>query len=282
MTQNTDEWKEWRKGKIGCSDLPAIMGVSPWKTPLQLFEDKILGKESPLNPAMIRGSKMESEAREYINTKYNVNYKSVVIQDEDLDWLIASLDGYDPLCVQDPQILEIKCPGSQFHLTAMSGSVPSHYIPQVQGQMRVSGLDRLLYSSYFPNSCVEIVVERDDDYINNKLIPAAKAFKARLDGFEAPEASDKDRFEIDDPETKEMAIEYATLAFKTKNIEIEMKKLKEKIITKCSHNRNKIGNVYVSKFIRKGGIDYTKIPELKGIDLEQYRKNPMSYWVIGV
>jgi len=32
--------------------------------------------------------------------------------------------------------------------------------------------------------------------------------------------------------------------------------------------------------LRKGTVDYTKIPEIQGVDLEKYRKKAVSFWRI--
>ena len=37
LTQNTPEWLEFRRKKIGASDAPIILEVSTWKTPYQLW-----------------------------------------------------------------------------------------------------------------------------------------------------------------------------------------------------------------------------------------------------
>src|SRR3990167_9543260 len=35
------EWREVRRQGIGASDAPAIPGLSPWKSPIQLYADKL-------------------------------------------------------------------------------------------------------------------------------------------------------------------------------------------------------------------------------------------------
>lgn len=40
-----EEWLEWRKNGIGGSDAAVILGISPWKTPLQLYGEKVFGYE---------------------------------------------------------------------------------------------------------------------------------------------------------------------------------------------------------------------------------------------
>ena len=40
IEQQSPEWFEWRKTGITASDMPIIMGVSPYKTPWQLWAEK--------------------------------------------------------------------------------------------------------------------------------------------------------------------------------------------------------------------------------------------------
>ena len=64
LEQNTEEGFEFRKTKIGSSDAPIIMGESPWKTPQQLWEEKMGLKESSYeNAAIQRGKQLEAQAR---------------------------------------------------------------------------------------------------------------------------------------------------------------------------------------------------------------------------
>ena len=46
---------------------------------------------------------------------------------------------------------------------------------------------------------------------------------------------------------------------------------KEKLVTLAKHEREQGSGVLVTRYWKPGSIDYEKIPELKGADLEQYR-----------
>ncbi len=58
-------------------------------------------------------------------------------------------------------------------------------------------------------------------------------------------------------------IEYQLLA--------ELKILSDNVPSRC-------GNFVFDCIMRKGLVDYSKIPELQGIDLEKYRKEPNAAW----
>lgn len=56
--------------------------------------------------------------------------------------------------------------------------------------------------------------------------------------------------------------------------------LRQELIELTDDNDTSGGGIKLSKLIRKGLIDYQKIPALLGIDLEQYRKPPITSWRI--
>mgnify|MGYP000308297088 CR=1 FL=1 len=39
-TEARADWKLWRRGGLGASDLPAILGISPWASPFSVWADK--------------------------------------------------------------------------------------------------------------------------------------------------------------------------------------------------------------------------------------------------
>ena len=41
IEQNTEEWFKYRNSGIGASEAPIILGLSPYKTRIELYEQKI-------------------------------------------------------------------------------------------------------------------------------------------------------------------------------------------------------------------------------------------------
>jgi putative phage-type endonuclease len=83
----------------------------------------------------------------------------------------ASPDGY----VGEVGLIEIKCPNTATHIeTIKTNEVPKYYIPQIQGQMMVTGRDWCDFVSYDPrlpeNAQLFIKrVKRDEAYIKDLL-----------------------------------------------------------------------------------------------------------------
>ena len=70
LQQGSTAWLAWRRGGVGASDAPAIMGVSPWMDLDTLWLDKTGRRRGGFsNHAMRRGQRLEPEARAlYIRT----------------------------------------------------------------------------------------------------------------------------------------------------------------------------------------------------------------------
>ena len=95
MKQDTAEWHEFRHKHIGASDCPVILGISPWKTRYQLWEEKTAATP-PLpysNPAMEKGKALEPKARAMYELKTDRNMTPKVIEYGRIPYLSASLDG---------------------------------------------------------------------------------------------------------------------------------------------------------------------------------------------
>lgn len=87
---------------IGGSDIPAIMGLSPFKTRWQLLQEKagIVEDTFTGNRATEYGRIMEPKIRDYINEKYNTNFEPNRVIEGDFR---AHTDGFNEITV-----LEIK------------------------------------------------------------------------------------------------------------------------------------------------------------------------------
>ena len=95
IQQNTPEWEALRSNKVGASDAPAIMEVSPWETPYSLWEKKLGLKESSYNSAMQRGHELEDKARIELEKILGVLLLPEVRLHDEHHWMMASLDALD-------------------------------------------------------------------------------------------------------------------------------------------------------------------------------------------
>lgn len=274
LQQGTPEWVEMRNNYIGGSDAPVIMNASPWKTRYQLMEEK-LGLSKPFqSQAMKRGIEMEENARSHFEklTGYVV-FPTVVISKK-RPWQMASMDG---LTIEKDTAVEIKCPGAEDHQLAEKGKVPEHYFPQLQHQMEVCDLDIMFYFSFDGKNGKILEVKRDQSYIDLMNEEEKKFWDLRQKN-EMPELSERDFIEMNGIEWRSISDKWKDVYLRLKQIEKEEENLREELI-KMSDNRNSRGNgVSLTRYLAKGSVDYHSIPQIKGIDLEAYRKPSSVRW----
>ena len=103
------------------------------------------------------------------------------------DSLVVAGPGIDP---NDIPVFETKRPGYKNHQKFLeSKTIPPLYWGQVMAQCLVAGSSYAYFASYNPDfpknyRMLAIRVERDDEYIDTKLIPSIKGFLSKLDrGF---------------------------------------------------------------------------------------------------
>jgi putative phage-type endonuclease len=272
IQQNTAEWIEMRKTKIGASDAPIIMKKSPFKTPYQLWREKLSLDEPAQTHAMIRGHEMEPLARAELEEKLGMPLFPSIRLHNQRSWMMASLDA---VSFDECTIAEIKCPGKTDHEIALAGQVPEKYIPQLQHQMEVCGVEMIYYFSFHGDENALLKLYRDDKYIRELIIEEEK-FLECINNFETPELMDRDYVYRGDARWAKLAERLKEI----KSLQAEEEIIKKELIV-LSQGQNSMGSgIKVYKCTRKGAVEYNKIPELQGINLEPYRKKSSEYWRI--
>lgn len=275
--QNTDEWREMRRQKIGASDAPVIMGVSPWMTPYQLWEEKLgLKPDKETNSWMQRGNTLEERARINFEKATGLIMVDQVVFHPTYDWMMASLDGID---FPHENIVEIKCPGAQDHEMACEGFIPPKYYPQLQHQLEVTGLDMAYYYSFDGESGALVKVFRNQEYID-KMVKKEKAFLDCVQNMEPPELSDKDYHERTDDLWLSVSSKWVQCHSALQRLKAEEEELRETLIQLVGNSNARGGGIKISRSVRKGSVDYKAIPELKQVNLDNYRKSSTESWRI--
>lgn len=113
--ENEQQWLKGRMNGIGGSDASAVVGMNPYKSNIDLFEEKIgrvIPKDISDKPCVIYGKKAEEYIRELFKLdypEYQVEHHEFrILQSKDHPFMQASLDG--ELTDQEGRkgILEIK------------------------------------------------------------------------------------------------------------------------------------------------------------------------------
>lgn len=270
IVQGTDEWLNLRKGKITASKIPIIMGISPYQTAYQLWCEE-LGLEAPRPSTqyMQDGLDAEDAAREFFYNQTGVRVKPDVVFSKENPLFMASLDGIND---EKTLILEIKKNNKDYHEMAKNGNVIEFHKCQMQFQMYCTGLPQAHYLSWRKGDEHICIVPRDDIYIE-RIIEAGLKFKNSIENCEPPELTDRDYIDVsDDAEMSWLATKYDYHRTLWKQSESECESIKAQMVQAAGKRNVKGKGFKISKYAVRGRIDYNAIPELKDIDMEQYRK----------
>lgn len=171
--QRSEVWVKARLGIFTASKFDKI--ITPTGKPSTQVKDYIYDKiaetitgeieEVYQSEAMIRGSELEKDAiQAYQESSFNI-VTSVGFCLE--GYYGCSPDGF----VGNDGLIEVKCPLRKNHFKYLiEKELPTMYIPQVQGNLLVTGRSWCDFISYYPgigkNSLFVKRVYRDDQFIN--------------------------------------------------------------------------------------------------------------------
>jgi putative phage-type endonuclease len=278
IKQNTPEWLELRKNYIGASDAPPIMGVSPYQTSYQLWEEKLeIASPKEQTWAMKKGHEIEENARLELERQTNLFFLPEVKFHPSIPWMMASLDAID---VEARHIGEIKFANKEDHACAKKGNVPEKYFPQLQHQLEVSQVEMGYYLSFNEDYAL-VKVYRNDIYIK-QLIEKEKAFWECVQEIIPPPLTDQDFIVQDSDLWLEAAKEWKQVQENLKVLEHREKNLRDTLIMMAQRKNSQGGGVRLTRCVRKGNVDYSLIPQIQELDLEPYRKKPTEYFKLNI
>jgi putative phage-type endonuclease len=276
LEQGTPKWIEFRKKGIGASDIPSIAGIEgAFKTKQAVLKEKVFGATEPsdFEKNLFRlGHEFEQAVRDNLASQGKV-FEPIVCVSESNDRFFASLDGY---CQETGEMIEVKYVSSFVKYDACVLKTPPHYYAQVQWQLFVTNRRGCNLIFVNPEGKTHTKVIEYDHVLIGILRQEADLFLAELDKtIQAPELIQTTAL----PMTKEVdRLVFLKQCLKEAEIAISMMEEEAKDISSrllSSYNAVKLENdiVSIERIERKGSVDYSKIPELKGIDLNKYRKS---------
>ncbi|OQA54721.1 MAG: YqaJ-like viral recombinase domain protein [Candidatus Omnitrophica bacterium ADurb.Bin277] len=181
------EWLEERRKGIGASDIAAIMGISPWKTPFQVYQEKRREvKDWEGSDATNWGKRMEPTIRQWYSdeTGRAVRLPEKILVHPNYNFMFASLDGF----TDDGRVVEIKTARSSKGWGEVgSNQIPDYYMVQVQHQMAVTGFKVADVPVSIGGSLPVLYVVPEDKELQEMIIESASEFWQRvLDGNPPP------------------------------------------------------------------------------------------------
>ncbi|WP_367569321.1 YqaJ viral recombinase family protein [Lacrimispora sp.] len=150
VLNSREEWLKARTNHIGGSDASACVGLNPYKSNVELWEEKT-GRHQPEDIShkdyVIYGTRAEEYLRELFSLdfpQYQVSYDdNNMFLNSDYPWMHASLDG--ELVDQDGRhgILEIKTTNilQSMQKEKWNNQIPDNYFCQVLHYLAVTGYE---------------------------------------------------------------------------------------------------------------------------------------------
>lgn len=274
LHQNTPEWYRWRMQGIGASDAPVIMGETAFKTPRTLWSIKTgRMQEGSAGPAARRGHELERFARRAYERQTGIQVEPLCLVHEEFEWMRASLDG---LSFDGSTLVEIKCPLSlRDRASAHEGRIPSRYHAQLQHQLEVSGAEQAHYWSFDGRAGCLVKIRPDRDYMQ-RLVEAEAAFWRLVKENRWPDLADEELDLSADPNWRHAALRYREARLRLEDAASEEHELRATLECMATARRTYGCGVEVLQSSRKGAVDYAAVPELRGVNLEAYRKPPVA------
>lgn len=271
LKQGSREWLEFRKTKFNASETPDVLGIGfnkPYKLALIKSGDELVYK----NYAMKLGNENEPTIRDFLNAKYELNLKPVVMLSDEDDRFLASLDGVD---FEKNVFCEIKFSKSEFECVKEWGLPTEKYYYQIQHQFYVTGLSKCIFAvgainENFEYEIIDIEVKRDDEAINklkNAWIEFEKNYMSQS---------------VDD-EWLTLSEELHELSEKKKLLDEKVEELKKRAIEKANGKELKAYGLTIYQINRKPTIDYKSFVESQKLEVpKEYVKDGSVTWSVRV
>ena len=313
--QGSEAWLKWRGRGLGSSDAAVLLGWSPWKTIEQLYEEKLGLWKPTFGPqqmsAMQRGKDLEPYIREWYEMHYGKGFRfpDAIATYPENEYLRTSFDGINRDFPNPDgtkgRLIEIKAPNKKDHAGAMLGEIPEKYEPQCQWHLLVAMIPWGDYVSRGSDGTNAVVPFATDAVMQQELRKRAEIFRKHVEtrtpipewprwerplpttlvlesvqvttGGIEPAIVKEELPAIADQEVEALVAEALKAQEEADAATARFEALKEKL-KKLAGDAECVtrGEAVFGWNERKGNVNYKVIPELIGIDLEQFRGKPVK------
>lgn len=283
LDQRSEEWLSYRKEGIGSSDIVAIMGLNPWKKPLDVYNEKHgFAGINHTNKAMQRGILNENDALLKVSHTLGVELSPCCVEDMERPWMRASLDGYNAAA---NILVEIKTPTEKnFNIQCMI--VDEMHYCQVQWQLLITKAQHAYLYIYSPEKKDGILhfIDPDLSYQEKLLTCACDFWHNNVLIGVAPECKIDDIICIDDVaplEAVEMAEKLESTLEMIKTMTVDADQMKKKLPDFGDGGSFRIRNIVVKLCTGRKTLDKEAMIK-DGIDVSKYEKKGKDYWTVSI
>lgn len=190
-----EEWLRYRKNGIGGSDVAALLGISKWKSEIELWLDKTNQTDNLIeeNEAMQWGNIMEPVIRKHFAevTGKTVLEIQAIIQHPEYPFMLADVDGLTVDDAGNPAILEIKT-ASEYKRSEWEQDIPAYYQTQVQHYLCVTGTAKAYVAVLIGGNTFRVYEVDADAEVQRMLITLEQAFWNKVKNMIRPEMDGSD------------------------------------------------------------------------------------------
>lgn len=177
---DTDPWLELRRQSVGASDVPAIMGLSPHRSPLDVYRSKF-GQDRPMDPelALIGHAEEFTVGRLIRRFRPDLGVLRRGFMARSLTTPVPMHATFDRFVVRREQgwrPVQIKT-ANAFTPDDWEGGPPLAVLAQVQAELAVHGSERGYVAALVGGRDFHVhPVDRDDAWIRDLMLPQVETF----------------------------------------------------------------------------------------------------------
>lgn len=169
-----NSWLEWRRTGIGGSDVAAILGLSPWRTPWDVWASKRFEQnDTRSNASMNTGNRLELAVMQYAADDHEAQLVQTPTQLQQ-GWKLGTPDGW--LAYDDGSVRGLEAKVAEYPWE----QVPEHYLTQVRWYMHVGNVEQWVVAAFFRMAPAwrTYIVDRDLD-IEREMVAKVEAWHKR-------------------------------------------------------------------------------------------------------
>lgn len=252
MSLTPEQIKE-RRNYLTASDIPAVVGLSPWVTPYEIWSiKKGLIPQKPPTLQMDLGSAIQGPvievANKHLGLRIENNADNTLFKN---GWCGATPDGFSG----DDRIAEVKLAGKG---KDWAEGVPDYVQCQIQWQMFCTGRTECIvlalvwsrlkvYEVQYSEELSKKIFERAYAFWSNHVIANVAPDVECVDAIEIPKQKNRQIIEID---SEDWDMHEAMDRYYTSKMEIELaKKVKDDSEEKIKHRIGEHGGVRCGKYL---------------------------------
>jgi len=193
------------------------------------------------------------------------------------EWLGATPDGL----IGDDGLSEIKCP---FGLRnddppkIKTAEEQQHYYAQMQIEMACAWREWVHFYQWTPKGDSLETVYKDQAWLDENIPKLRRFYDEFLIERDNPEHLEPLRKVITGDKAAQLILEYGECEEQISKLSDRKKEILAELVDVAGGKNADIYGKKLTKVNRKGSVEYSKIPELKGVDLDQWRKKSSTHW----